>query len=96
MMVPRRVFAEVEGFDERFTVAFNDVDFCLRLRERGYLIVYTPRAVLYHHESATRGRFHPPEDEKLCLKRWGDVIRGGDPYYNANLTLSREDWSLRL
>lgn len=96
MMVPRRVFAEVEGFDERFRVAFNDVDFCLRLRERGYLVVYTPLALLYHHESATRGRFHPLEDEELCLKRWGDVIRGGDPYYNGNLTLSREDWSLRL
>ncbi len=96
MMVPRRAFAEVDGFDERFRMAFNDVDFCLRLRERGYLIVYTPLAVLYHHESATRGRRHPPEDEALCLRRWGDLIRGGDPYYNPNLTVSREDWSLRL
>ncbi len=96
MMMARRTFDEVQGFDETFRVAYNDVDLCLRLRERGYVIVYTPRAVLYHHESATRGRSHPPEDEALCLKRWGHVIGAGDPYYNPNLTVWREDWSLRL
>jgi len=96
MMLPRRVFEEVKGFDERFRVAFNDVDLCLRIRCKGYLIVYTPFALLYHHESASRGRLHPPEDEDLCWKLWGDLIRRGDPYYNPNLTLSREDWSLRL
>lgn len=96
MMVRRRVFKEVGGFDERFRVAYNDVDFCLRLRQRGHLIVYTPVALLYHHESATRGRRHPSEDEDLCWKVWGDLIRAGDPYYNPNLTLSRENWSLRL
>jgi O-antigen biosynthesis protein len=95
MMVPRAVFDEVHGFDERFRVAYNDVDLCLRIRERGYLIVYSPLAALYHHESASRGRLHPPEDEALCLQRWGSVINAGDPYYNPNLTLKREDWSLR-
>jgi O-antigen biosynthesis protein len=95
MMVPRAVFGEVHGFDERFRVAYNDVDLCLRIRERGYLIVYSPLAALYHHESASRGRLHPPEDEALCLQRWGSVINAGDPYYNPNLTLKREDWSLR-
>jgi GT2 family glycosyltransferase len=94
MMMSRRVFDEVGGFDERLAVALNDVDLCLRLRERGYLIVYTPFALLYHHESSTRGRLHPPEDEELVWARWGDVIRKGDPYYNPNLTLSRTDWSL--
>jgi GT2 family glycosyltransferase len=96
MMVRRQVFKEIGGLDERFRVAFNDVDLCLRLRQRGYLIVYTPLALLYHRESASRGRLHPSEDEELCWKLWGDLIRAGDPYYNPNLTLSREDWSLRL
>ncbi len=96
MMVPRRVFEELRGFDERFRVAFNDVDFCLRLRQRGHLIVYTPLALLYHHEGASRGRVHPPEEERLLQKLWGGIIRAGDPYYNPNLTLSREDWSLRF
>lgn len=96
MLMRRRVFLEVGGFDERLRVAFNDVDLCLRLRQQGYLVVYTPYALLYHHESATRGRLHPPEDEERAWKLWGDLIRQGDPYYNPNLTVSREDWSLRL
>ncbi len=94
MMMPRRVFEEVKGFDERLAVALNDVDLCLRLRQRGYLIVYTPFALLYHHESGTRGRLFPPKEEELVWSLWGDVIRRGDPYYNPNLTLSRTDWSL--
>ena len=96
MMVSRRAFDEAGGFDERLEVALNDVDLCLRLRQKGYLIVYTPLAHLYHHESGTRGRLHPPSDEELVWKRWGDVIRSGDPYYNANLTLTRTDWSLDI
>ncbi|HEV8438460.1 MAG TPA: glycosyltransferase [Methylomirabilota bacterium] len=94
MMVPRRAFEEAKGFDERLQVALNDVDLCLRLRQLGYLIVYTPFALLYHHESGTRGRLHPPGDEELVWNQWGDLIRKGDPYYNPNLTLSRTDWSL--
>jgi len=96
MMVPRRVFEEIGGFDERFRVAFNDVDLCLRIGQRGYRVIYTPFALLYHHESATRGRLHPADDEALMWKVWGGVIKAGDPYYNPNLTLTREDWSLRL
>lgn len=79
MLVPRRVFKEVDGFDERFEVAFNDVDLCLRIRQRGYLIVYTPLALRFHHECATRGRLHPPADEELCLRLWGDLIRDLTP-----------------
>ena len=94
MMISRRVFEEMSGFDERLQVAHNDVDLCLRLRQRGYLIVYTPFALLYHHESGTRGRLHPPKNEELMWSIWGDLIRRGDPYYNRNLTLSRTDWSL--
>jgi GT2 family glycosyltransferase len=96
MMVRRRVFEEVGGFDQRFKVAYNDVDLCLRLRQRGFLIVYTPFAVLYHHESATRGTLQPPEEEALYWKSWGQVVSSGDPYYNPNLTRTREDWTLDL
>ena len=56
LMVRRAVFEEVGGFDERIAVALDDVDLCLRIRERGYRIVYTPEATLIHHEGATRGR----------------------------------------
>jgi len=96
MMVARRVFDEVGGFDERFRVAFNDVDFCLRIRERGYLIVYTPLALLYHYEGATRGRAYPSKDDRLFRAVWADLIGRGDPYYNPNLSDTRDDWSLRL
>jgi len=77
-------------------VAFNDVDLCLRLRARGYLVVYTPRALLYHYESATRRRTRVVSDEELFLKRWGETLKRGDPYYNRNLTLSGEDWTIAV
>jgi GT2 family glycosyltransferase len=96
LMVRRRVFEEVGGFDQRFRLAYNDIDLCLRLRQRGYVVVYTPFAVLYHHESATRGTLHPPEEEILFRQLWGATIGRGDPYYNVNLSQTREDWSLEL
>jgi GT2 family glycosyltransferase len=96
LMVRRRVFEDIGGFDPRFKIAYNDVDLCLRLRSQGHLIVYTPFALLYHHESATRGTLHPLEEEGLYWKLWGEEIGRGDPYYNPNLTPTREDWSLDL
>ncbi|HEY7319394.1 MAG TPA: glycosyltransferase family 2 protein [Candidatus Binatia bacterium] len=96
MIIPRNVFDEVGGFDEELTVVYNDVDLCLRIREQGYLVVYTPFAVLYHFESASRGRLRPSREEELFCRRWSETIRAGDPYYNPHLTLTREDWSLRL
>jgi GT2 family glycosyltransferase len=83
LLVPRRVFQEIGGFDERFRVAYNDVDLCLRSLARGYLVVYTPHARLYHYEAASRGRLHPPEDERLFRRVWGTIRH--DPYYNVNL-----------
>jgi GT2 family glycosyltransferase/SAM-dependent methyltransferase len=94
MLVPRRVLEDVGGFDERLAVAFNDVDLCCRIRARGYLIVYTPLAELFHLESASRKQLHPPADEELMWARWGATIKAGDPYYNPNLTLTHEDWSI--
>ena len=96
MMVARKAFKEVGGFDEELKVVYNDVDLCLRMRKKGYLIVYCPFAVLRHYESATRGRLRPPKEEDLFYRRWRESIRLGDPYYNPNLTLTREDWSLRI
>jgi GT2 family glycosyltransferase len=93
-MMRRSVFDEVGGFDEKLKVAFGDVDLCLRVRESGYRVVYTPYAMVYHHECATRGRLHPAEDEAYAIDRWGDAIIKGDPYYNPNLTLLRQDYSL--
>jgi GT2 family glycosyltransferase len=94
MMVRRRVFEELSGFDERLRVAFNDIDFCLRARERAYLVVHTPHALLYHHESATRGPLHPRAEYQYMRRRWRALIARGDPYYNPNLTLDREDFGL--
>jgi len=93
-MTKKTLFEQLGGFDERLRVGYNDIDLCLRLREKGYLIVYTPFAVLHHEEGGTRGRYSPSEDETNFLARWDDTIVKGDPYYNRNLTLLREDYSI--
>jgi GT2 family glycosyltransferase len=101
MVIERRKFEEVGGFDETaFPVAFNDVDLCLKLRKRGYQNYYTPYATLYHKESASRAkdfsrvRRHAFERECAKLKsRWGQVL-ADDPHYNPNLTQTKEDFSL--
>lgn len=86
MMVRRTVFEQVGGFEEKLSVCYNDVDFCLRLREKGYLIVYTPYAELIHKESITRGTKVNREEALYMLSRWGKLIKK-DPYYNSNLRL---------
>ena len=98
LMVRRAAFEEVKGFDEAFEISYNDVDLCLRLRERGYLIVYTPYAELHHYQSASRGAYNPETDrkyEELLRARWNSLFEHGDPYYNPNLTLTAFDFSLR-
>jgi GT2 family glycosyltransferase len=96
MMVRRQVFEQLGGFDERIRVAFNDVDLCLRLREAGYLLVYTPLATLIHHESATRKTLHPPDDDRRVRERWRAFTDRGDPYYNPHLSRTREDFALEI
>lgn len=96
MMVPRQVFQSVGGFDEQLPVEFNDVDLCLRIRRDGYRIVYTPEAILYHYENATRKGSRAPDDSRLFQRRWATLLEQGDPYYHPNLTLRREDWSLNV
>lgn len=96
MMVRAEVFDAVDGFDETLDVAYNDVDFCLRLRERGYLVVYTPFAELLHYEGATRGKGALEHDETaLMMKRWGHIVRG-DPYFNPNLSPLRSECQLAV
>ena len=97
LMIRKSLFEEVGGFDEAFAIAYNDIDLCLRLRERGYLVVYTPYAVLYHHQSASRGPYNPKKDRKpeaLLRSRWGKVL-DNDPYYSPHLTRQHCDFSLR-
>jgi GT2 family glycosyltransferase len=86
VMVRREVFDEVGGFDEQLPVAFNDVDFCLKLREKGYLIVYTPLAELVHHESRSRGHTDDDFEKNRVLARWGEALAAGDPYLNVHLS----------
>ena len=100
MLMRRQVWDAVGGLDEDFQVAFNDVDLCMRIRKAGYLIVWTPYAELYHHESKSRGVENTIEKQRRFqgeverfYDRWDDVLKAGDPYYNPNLTLEREDFS---
>ena len=103
MMVKRSVYEEVGGFDSAFAVAFNDVDFCLKVRQAGYLVVYHPYAELIHYESKSRGYDDTAEkinrfqsEIQLFQGRWKAFLEQGDPYYNPNLTLDRNDFSVNL
>lgn len=102
MMVKRAAYEQVGGLSEELKVAFNDIDFCMKLRKEGYLIVYNPYAELYHYESKSRGLEDTPEkvarfNREIAIfeKRWPDILRDGDPYYNPNLTLKSQDFSLK-
>lgn len=84
--VRKEVFDEINGFDEIFAVPFNDIDLCLRLRAKDYLVIYTPLTQIYHLESATRGVQDWPEDTRIFKERWGELIFKTDKYYNPNLS----------
>ncbi len=84
LMIRPSVFWEVGGFTERLHIAYNDVDLGLKLRHRGYEVVYTPHSILTHHESASRGTMHPTENEDFFRKRWGLTLTYTDPYNNPN------------
>lgn len=102
LVVRRAIYDEVHGLDEALAVAFNDVDFCIRVREAGYRNVWTPHAELYHHESATRGSDLSPEkaqrfrqEVRLMEERWGALLLT-DPAYNPNLTLDASKHAFAL
>jgi GT2 family glycosyltransferase len=100
LYVRREIWDALGGLDERLAVAFNDVDFCIRVREAGYTNLFTPFAELYHHESLSRGAEDNPEKVKrfnkevgLMQKTWGERL-SLDPFYSPNLSTTREDYSL--
>ena len=102
MMVKRSVFEEVGGLTEELAVAFNDIDFCMKVRQKGYLVVYNPYAELYHYESKSRGLEDTPEklerfhrEIRTFETRWPEIMKNGDPYYNPNLSLETQDFSLK-
>lgn len=101
LMVKKSLYDQVGGLDESFAVALNDVDFCLRLRELGYLNIFTPFAELYHYESKSRGlddkadraKRYEGEVEKF-RKRWKTLLDAGDPYYNVNFSLDSAEYKI--
>lgn len=102
MMVDRKVFEEVGGLSEELAVAFNDIDFCLKVGAAGYRIVYNPYVELYHYESKSRGLEDTPEklarfqkEIETLESRWPEAFAKTDPYYNPNLTLKSQDFSLK-
>ncbi len=102
MMSKKSVFEEAGGFSEDLAVAFNDIDYCMKVRSLGKLVVYAPYAVLYHYESKSRGLEDTPEkvarfnrEVAKFAKKWPDILKNGDPYYNPNLTLRKSNFALR-
>ena len=101
MMVKKSVFDEVDGLEEELTVAYNDIDLCLKMGTAGYRIVYTPYAVAYHHESKSRGKENTPEKQARLQKessymtaKWNEIFEYGDPYYNPNFSKKRMDYTI--
>ncbi|MCR5720059.1 MAG: glycosyltransferase family 2 protein [Lachnospiraceae bacterium] len=102
LMVAASKYDEVSGLSEDFAISLNDVDFCLKLREKGYLNVFTPFAELYHFESKSRGldtngeRLKRYEKEALYFRdKWGEVVDRGDPYFNPNFSLEKSDFCVK-
>ena len=102
MMTKRQVFERAGGFSEELAVAFNDIDYCMKVRAQDKLVVYNPYALLYHYESKSRGLEDTPEkvarfnrEIKIFSEKWPDILKNGDPYYNPNLTLRKSNFALR-
>ena len=94
MMMRKSLFDEVGGFNDHFFTAYQDLDLCLRLRDRGLRIIYTPRTVVVHHEWTSRKTYYDMVDRSLLLDQWEPLIAAGDPYYNRHLELERGDYSV--
>ena len=102
LMTKKSLFMEVGGFTEILEVAFNDIDLCMKIREKNKLVVYNPYASFFHYESKTRGLEDTEEKVKrfnkevaIFASRYQDKLSSGDEYYNPNLTLRKSDFSLR-
>ena len=102
IMAPRKMYEAVGNMDEKFEVAFNDVDFCLKIREQGKLIVYNPYVQFIHYESKSRGFEDTLEKQKRFKgeverfqKKWKKILKDGDPYYNINLRLDNDQCAIK-
>lgn len=102
LLTDRASFEAVGGLTEELQVAFNDIDYCMKVRALGKLVVYNPYAELYHYESKSRGLEDTPEkvarfnrEIAAFQKRWPDILKSGDPYFNPNLSLDKADFSLK-
>lgn len=103
LLVKKRLYEEAGGLDEGFAVSLNDVDFCLKLRKKGLLNVFTPFAELFHYESVSRGLDDSGEkaerynrESERFREKWKEELEAGDPYYNPNFSLDRSDFSLNV
>lgn len=103
LMTKRTCFEMVGGFDEQFQIAHGDIDFCLKLRRKGFYILYIPTVEIYHYESKTRGYEDTPEkiarfrqENSLLMSRWKDILVNGDPYYSPNLNRETGDFTIRV
>lgn len=102
MMTRKSVFAQAGGFTEELAVAFNDIDYCMKVCALGKLVVYAPYATMHHYESKSRGLEDTPEkvdrfnrEVQIFADRWPEILKNGDPYYNSNLTLRKSNFALR-
>ncbi|OUQ38578.1 glycosyltransferase family 2 protein [Faecalibacterium sp. An121] len=103
LMIRRTLYEEVGGLDESFAVAFNDVDFCVRVHKAGYQNLFTPFAMLYHYESKSRGLDESPEKRARFVSevtrfqtRWKAELAAGDPCLNPNFDIDRDDFRIKL
>jgi GT2 family glycosyltransferase len=103
LMTKKSVFTKADGFDENLSHHFFDVDYCLRIRERGYQVIYTPYAELYHHNPESKSLEKYPDvketfekQKRYFQEKWEDLLTKGDPYYNPNLAIDKEDFSINV
>ena len=102
LMVKREIYEQAGGFEEQLAVAFNDVDFCLKVRRLGKLVVYEPHVQAYHYESKSRGAEDSPEktarfqrEIEYMRNHWIGILKNGDPYYNPNFSSVYNNYSLK-
>ncbi len=103
LMVKKYLYNKLGGLDDHFAISLNDVDFCLKLRQKGYLNVFTPFAELYHYESVSRGLDTDGEkaerynrESERFREKWAKELAAGDPYYNPNFSLDRSDYAVKI
>jgi GT2 family glycosyltransferase len=102
MMTKKNIFNKIGGFDETLAVAFNDVDYCLKVNSINERVVYTPYACFHHFESKSRGKDVSPEKHARYMQelsvftdRWHEYYEKGDPFYNRNLSIEKTDCSIK-